>query len=221
MTSVALVHLKNNTLLKLLNEFVHRTEGRQKLSKPAFCNLIAKIWREGLTKKNIVSGFQKTGILPVDQSKYNADRLDKVKLELNKKWKACGSPKDSGRCPIAETGATDLSATTDSTDKSIPQLHSAISSAIPTTQSTGAQKCHSNKLTFSVESFSSSIDSPALAETDVPCCSSTNSSTPITSSTLTQEQILEILEKNAPLGYKYCSTLVPRETDSMEKVLKN
>ena len=60
-----------------------------------------------------------------------------------------------------------------------------------------------------------------MAEADVPCCSSTNSSTPITSSTLTQEQILEIIEKNTPPGYKYCLTLVPRETDSMEKVLKN
>lgn len=70
-----------------------------------------------------------------------------------------------------------------------------MSSAVPTTQSLGACKRHSNKLPFSVESFASSIDSPALAEVDVPWCSSTNISTSITSSTLTQEQILEILEK--------------------------
>ena len=120
---------------KLLTEFVHRTGGQQKLSKPAFCNLIAKICREKLTKENIVSGFQKTGILPVDQSKYKVDCLDKVKLELYKKWKAIGSPKDSDGYPIVKTGATDLSATTDSTGKSIPQLHSATSSAIPTIQS--------------------------------------------------------------------------------------
>ena len=192
--SVVLVRLKRQ-YEKLLTEFVHRTGERQKLSKPALCNLIAKIWREGLTKENIVSGFQKTGILPVDQRKCKVDRLDKVKLESYKKWKASGSPKDSNGCPIVETGATDLSATVDSTGKSIPQLHSAVSSAIPTTQSPGAGKRCSNKLTLSVESFASSIDSPALAEADVPCCSSTNSSTLITSSTLTQEQILEILEK--------------------------
>ena len=69
-----LLHVSCFSLLKqkyekLLTEFVHRTGGRQKLSKPAFCNLIATIWREGLTKENIVSGFQKTGILLVDQSK--------------------------------------------------------------------------------------------------------------------------------------------------------
>ena len=70
---------------KLLAEFVHRTGGWQTLLKSAFYNLIAKFWREGLTKENSVSGFQKTGILPVDQSKYKVDRLDKVKLELYKK----------------------------------------------------------------------------------------------------------------------------------------
>ena len=121
--------------------------------------------------------------------------MDKVKLESYKKWKASGSPKDSDGCPIVETGATDLSAAIDSTGKSILQLHSAISSGIPTTQSPGAGKRRSNKLPFSIESFASDIDSPAPAEADVRYCSSTNSSTPITSSTLTQEQILEILEK--------------------------
>ena len=48
---------------------------------------------------------------------------------------------------------------------------------------------------FLLKAFSSSIDNPALAEADVSCCLTTNSSTPITSSTLKQEQILEILEK--------------------------
>ena len=207
---------------KLLTEFVHRTGGRQKLSKPAFCNLIATIWREGLTKENIVSGFEKTGILPVDHTKYKVDRLDKVKLDSYKKWKDSGSPKDSDGNPIVESLATELSATIDSTGKNVPQLHSAISSAIPTTQSPGARKNASkNVLPFSVESFASSLDNSVATESDVPCCSSANNSTPLSTTILTQEQILEILAKNAPPGYKYCLTLVPRETDSMEKVLKN
>ena len=33
--------------------------------------------------------------------------------------------------------------------------------------------------------------------------------------------ILEILEKNAPSSYKYCLTLVLRETNTFKKVLKN
>ena len=133
-----------------------------------------------------------------------------------------GSPKDSDSYPIVETGAIDLSATTDSTSKSIPQLHSTTSSAIPATKSPSAHERHSNKLQFSVDSFALSIDCPAPTEANVPCCSSTNSSTPIRSSTLTQEQILDILEKKKTThGYKYFITLVPRETDSMQKVLKN
>ena len=31
----------------------------------------------------------------------------------------------------------------------------------------------------------------------------------------------KFLKNNAPPAYKYCLTLVPKETDSMEKVLKN
>ena len=117
---------------------------------------------------------------------------------MYKKCKASGSPKDSDGYPNVETGAVNLSASTDSTGKSIPQLHSTTSSAIPATQSPSAHERHSNKLPFSVDSFDSSIDSPAPAEANVPCCPSTNSSAPITSSTLTQEQILDILEKKTP-----------------------
>ena len=35
------------------------------------------------------------------------------------------------------------------------------------------------------------------------------------------EEILKLIEHNAPPGYKYAITLVPRETDRLEKVLKN
>ena len=38
---------------------------------------------------------------------------------------------------------------------------------------------------------------------------------------MSQEDILNVLQQNAPPGFKYCLTLVPRETDSLEKVPKN
>ena len=38
---------------------------------------------------------------------------------------------------------------------------------------------------------------------------------------MSQEDILNLLHQNATPGFKYCLTLVPRETDSLEKVLKN
>ena len=49
---------------KSLTEFVHRTGGREALAKPAFCNLIASIWKKGLTENNIKAGFSTTGIFP-------------------------------------------------------------------------------------------------------------------------------------------------------------
>ncbi|XP_057291107.1 uncharacterized protein LOC130613783 [Hydractinia symbiolongicarpus] len=51
-----------------LTEFVHRTGGCQKLQKPAFCNLIGSIWKKGLTKENIISASNTTGIFPVDET---------------------------------------------------------------------------------------------------------------------------------------------------------
>ena len=88
---------------KQLTDFVHRTGGRQKLSKAAFCNLITKIWHQGLTKENIIAGFEKTRIFPVDPSKYKIDWLDKVKLQSYEKWKSSGSPVDAEGCPIVES----------------------------------------------------------------------------------------------------------------------
>ena len=38
---------------------------------------------------------------------------------------------------------------------------------------------------------------------------------------LNQTDSLELLQKNAPSGYKYCLTFIPRETDTLQKVLKN
>ena len=38
---------------------------------------------------------------------------------------------------------------------------------------------------------------------------------------MSQEDVLNLLHQNTTPGFKYCLTLVPRETDSLEKVLKN
>ena len=38
---------------------------------------------------------------------------------------------------------------------------------------------------------------------------------------MSQEYILNLLQQNAPPGFKYCLTLVTREMDSLEKVLKS
>ena len=38
---------------------------------------------------------------------------------------------------------------------------------------------------------------------------------------MSQEDILNLHQQNATPGFKYCLTLVPRETESLEEVLKN
>ena len=60
------------------------------------------------------------------------------------------------------------------------------------------------------------VDTP---EASTPVSTPASSSTPV-SNNLSQEEILKILENNAPAGYKYCLTLVPRESDTLEKILK-
>lgn len=41
-----------------------------KLAKANFVNLLSKVWHEGLTPSNVISGFRTTGIYPVDREKY-------------------------------------------------------------------------------------------------------------------------------------------------------
>ena len=71
------------------------------------------------------------------------------------------------------------------------------------------------RLPFSLEAFDDSI---GLTDESAQCESTLNESGNLNES---QADILELLQNNAPSGYKYCLTLVPRETDTLEKVLKN
>ena len=107
---------------KSLTEFVHHTGSHDALGKPAFCNLIASIWKKGLTESNIKAGFSTTGIFPVDGTKYKVSRqrvyfllmegikypdwtkykvsrLDKVKLDSYNDWITRGSPVDEDGSP--------------------------------------------------------------------------------------------------------------------------
>ena len=202
---------------KFLTEFVHRTGGRQKLTKPAFCNLIASIWRKGLTSENIKSGFQSTGTFPVDETRYKQSRLDKVKLATYTKWRGEGSPVDSEGSPIINTEEKDKVTVNDcEIETSSSSLTVAINASVSTVKSPG--KKSRPKLPFSERSYIDNLNTtPVLQDNPGPSCS-----TPVLpSKMMSQEEILEMLQNNAPAGYKYCLTLVPRETDSLEKVLKN
>ena len=101
-------------------------------------------------------------------------------------------------------------------------LNSAfISSVTDTPSPQGEKSC--KKLTFSTESHSETLSSssslcatPAQENKGQSC-----STQPLCNRPMSQENILNLLEQNAPPGFKYCLTLVPREMDSSKKVLKN
>lgn len=59
---------------------VYQREHQQKLTKADFVNVLGRVWPTCLSEKNITAGFRKTGVFPVDFSKYPVDRFDPNKL---------------------------------------------------------------------------------------------------------------------------------------------
>ena len=86
-----------------LTEFVHPAGHSQKLTKPAFCNLIASIWKKGLVVENVISGFKNSGTFPFDVNKYKISCLDKVKLKNYNLWKTNGAPVDEDESSLLTT----------------------------------------------------------------------------------------------------------------------
>ena len=101
-------------------------------------------------------------------------------------------------------------------------LENAIRFSVSTTQSPAGSKKSKERLQllFSVAAFDENMESTANT---TPLESTLNESRNGTnvSDGLNQADILEILQKNAPFGYKHCLTLVSGETDILEKVSKN
>ena len=73
-----------------------------------------------------------------------------------------------------------------------------------------------NRVVFGKFSSSSLCAIPAQENKGQSCITQPSWSTPIS-----PEDILNLLQQNAPPGFKCCLTLVPIETDSLGKVLKN
>ena len=179
------------------------------MQKAGFCNLIAKIWSKGLTKENVQSGFKSTGIFPVDETKYKVSRLDTIKLSSYNKWRAEGSPVNEENSPILVNTATE------STSVSLACSSSSLDDSVrlSVTSCRSPQKHLSpRKLPFSLRSFQDADNDTAGPSTDSSSKNAKNIMKP--------EEILKLLEENAPTGYKYALTLVPKETDSLEKALK-
>ena len=70
--------------------------------KSMFIDLLCKIWHKGLTPSNIISGFKRTGIYPLE--KFPIERLDARLLRRYTKWVEMGKPSDISRSiPISRS----------------------------------------------------------------------------------------------------------------------
>ena len=138
---------------KFLTEFVHQPGGRQKLTKPALCNLIASIWKKGLPVENMITGFKNTGTFPVGANKYKISRLVKVKSKNYNLWKANDAPVDEDGSPVLTTETeSDQATLVNTSDVDSSLLNSAIiSSVVDAPSPQGKRSC--KKLPFTTESY--------------------------------------------------------------------
>ena len=132
---------------KFLTELVHRTGDYQKLTRPAFCNLIASIWKKVLTVRNVISGFKNTGTFPVDANTYKISSLDKFKLKNYNLWAANGAPVDEDGSPVLTTeNESDQATLVNTSDVDNSLLNCAIISSVadaPSPQGKNSSKnCH-------------------------------------------------------------------------------
>ena len=87
---------------KSLNDFVSSFGSVKVMAKSMFIDLLCKIWHKGLTPSNIISGFKRTGIYPLE--KFPIERLDARLLRRYTKWVEMGKPSDISRSiPISRS----------------------------------------------------------------------------------------------------------------------
>ena len=79
---------------KKLNEYVNVVGASKGISKATFVDLISSVWHEGLTPENVISGFRKTGIYPVDRTKFPQHRFDVRLVKSYDQWVQLGRPDD-------------------------------------------------------------------------------------------------------------------------------
>ena len=65
---------------------------KQSMRKDIFVNKISEIWYNGLKESNIKSGFEATGIFPVNSAKYPEKRFDQRLITRFNSWVANGKP---------------------------------------------------------------------------------------------------------------------------------
>ena len=80
---------------KVLNDHMGLTAPKNSIRRSNFVNMVSEMWHDAMPSKNAVSGFECTGIYPVDRSKYLLDRLDESLLNKYDEWLKAGKPVDT------------------------------------------------------------------------------------------------------------------------------
>ena len=210
-----------------LTRHVVSTGAREPLTKSKFADMVCKVWHKGLTEENIQSGFESTGVFPVNSWKYKRDRLDSVKLKSYNWWKSNGSPVD-------EEGAPDYTGYAVSPCKMRPNdsfLDKEIGANSTRLDETSSQASVSANVTVnSPASVAASgtvpVNSPASAaasgtvSVNSPASAAASSATVPTVSGISPELFRE-LQSCAPEGMRYVLTLEPVSKEiSFEEIIK-
>ena len=77
-----------------LNTYVSTFGASKGISKATFIDLLSGIWHKGLTPSNVIVGFTKTGIFPIERTKFAIERLDCRMVARYKRWVDLGKPEE-------------------------------------------------------------------------------------------------------------------------------
>ena len=177
--------------------------------------------KKGLKVENVISGFKNTGTFPIDGNKYKISRLDNVKLISYNLGKANGAPVDENGSPALTTeNKSNQTNLVNTSDVDCSHLTSAIISSVVDALSPQVKKS-CKKLPFSTELYLENFSRSSWCATPAQENKGQSCSTQPSCSTPTSQDTLNLLQQNAPPGFKYYITLELRETNSLEKVLKN
>ena len=79
---------------QVLNDHMGLTGPRNSIRPSDFVNMVCGMWHDAMPSKNASSGFECTGIYPVNRLKYLIDKLDKRLLNKYEEWAKEGKPDD-------------------------------------------------------------------------------------------------------------------------------
>ena len=192
-----------------LTKHVYDTGAREPLSKSNFVDMICKIWPQGMTQAKVKSGFQATGIYPVNRWKYKTARLDSVKLKSYNWWKSNGSQLDAegdpdftGYLPSPQKERHGESFCEEGIGANSTRLDEAI------TLSQASASASAANVSGSAASQSETVSATSGSATAT--VSGVNAS------------IYKEIQKQAPPGMRYVLTLEPAETEvSFEAIIKS